>query len=84
MLGALAGHGKIVVTAGWGWSGLPYLGRKRAKRAKEGRAVWKAGRERPLEGRKVRRERRMEGLSGRWTVPPFGDRPLRRTVEKGR
>jgi hypothetical protein len=27
----------IVVTAGWGWSGLPYLGRKRAKRAKDGR-----------------------------------------------
>jgi hypothetical protein len=35
---------KIVVTVGWGWSGLPYLCRKRAKRAgKEGRKVSRKG-----------------------------------------
>jgi hypothetical protein len=60
----------IVVTVGWGWSGLPYLGRKRAKRArkevrlrakragKEGGVEEErkpAGRERPLE----------QGLEGR-------------------
>jgi hypothetical protein len=46
-LGAHIGreHAEIVVTVGWGWSGLPYLGRKRAKRAgKEGRKVATDGR----------------------------------------